>query len=367
MTWEHTSWSVLNPARASSRCSSKVTIVFMTRTLSSMRLIDTSCRKNNSAVMSFSSSPLYFLMACISLGLGRRLGMNWTRSPTILQSGSRSSMVSASERKVKSLKALRLIAMLLARVRSSSLAISLPASPSCALPFFLGVLLLFRFWNSSSSFLMSDSSGLIDASFRFLSSVLPKMLCSSNSGAKFDVVQWNAIVFLLFALFTGGCEPTAVDPSHLPLVSFPSTASTILLPTPSCFILCRTASLGMQTLSMLRYLDAIASSSLDSGGPATANLALFLEARGLALAPPADDDDSSTNTDMIFKSTLSCFILCSTPLKGTPILSILRYFDAITSSALDSCAAPALAGSRDGAPPNTAPIILASTPSIVIL
>mmetsp|Transcript_25957 Transcript_25957/g.55231 ORF Transcript_25957/g.55231 Transcript_25957/m.55231 type:complete len:211 (+) Transcript_25957:1884-2516(+) len=191
----HTCLSFWKPARASDACSSRDDMVLMTRTLSSIRFIGTSWRKKSSAVMSLSSSPLYFLMACISLGVGRRLGMNCTRSPTILRSGSTSLIVSASERKEKSLNALRLMAMLFALVRSSSLAMSLPASslpppplpPAAPPPLALALL---RFWKSSSSFLMSASSGLMDASFRFFSSsLLPKMLCSSSSGARLEAVQ----------------------------------------------------------------------------------------------------------------------------------------------------------------------------------
>mmetsp|Transcript_4698 Transcript_4698/g.10637 ORF Transcript_4698/g.10637 Transcript_4698/m.10637 type:complete len:329 (+) Transcript_4698:2214-3200(+) len=126
----------------------------------------------------------------------------------------------------------------------------------------------------------------------------------------------------------------------------------------------------MHTLSILRNFDAIASSFAVSDGPTVATgLVLFFDADDLAA--PLDGDASSTNTDTIFKSMLSCFILCVTPSSGMPIFSILRYLDAIFSSSLESCGAvPAFfltCCSFDASLLNTALIIFSSTPSIFIL
>mmetsp|Transcript_15320 Transcript_15320/g.42445 ORF Transcript_15320/g.42445 Transcript_15320/m.42445 type:complete len:233 (+) Transcript_15320:598-1296(+) len=146
----------------------------------------------------------------------------------------------------------------------------------------------------------------------------------------------------------------------------PSTAAMILVPTPSWTILCFTASSGRPILSILRNREAVSSSSAESEGVAA----------GVGAAAGARAGSEGEHTALIiFGSTPSATILCSTASSGSPILSILRNLPAMASSSADNATAGAGAAAGVGAgaagagasPPQTEAMIFESTPSEVIL
>mmetsp|Transcript_17574 Transcript_17574/g.50272 ORF Transcript_17574/g.50272 Transcript_17574/m.50272 type:complete len:225 (+) Transcript_17574:2997-3671(+) len=117
--------------------------------------------------------------------------------------------------------------------------------------------------------------------------------------------------------------------SALAVAPLPSTASMILTPILSLIILFRTASRGMEILSILRYCAAIFSSAGDNDRP---DDLVALSASG------------PRTTIRIFSLTESRSILCRTASRGIDTLSIFWYLVATSCSSSVRLDAPSAVG-----------------------
>mmetsp|Transcript_15018 Transcript_15018/g.28688 ORF Transcript_15018/g.28688 Transcript_15018/m.28688 type:complete len:311 (+) Transcript_15018:3076-4008(+) len=120
--------------------------------------------------------------------------------------------------------------------------------------------------------------------------------------------------------------------SALPAATSPTTATITTLLTPSCTILCFTASGGSPILSIFRYVAASASSSAES-------LEFWAELPSEGLIEEMGGMSPRTSATM-FSAMPSIVILLRTASDGIPIFSILRYRSAISLSSPDKALIP---------------------------